>query len=89
VYLVVGVVAAFLISFFLSTATNIYYLMRKKIDATDLDDVYVEEPEEPTPPAGTQTETTAAATTATTAEVAPAAQPSPPKPPEEGGPTAK
>ncbi|MDY7011045.1 MAG: hypothetical protein SVV80_09880 [Planctomycetota bacterium] len=62
VYLVIGVVAAFGICFFFSAATNIYYLLRRKIDATDLDDVYVEEaieqealPEE-TPPADTDEE---------------------------------
>ncbi len=43
VYLVIGAVAAFGICFFFSAATNIYYLLRRKIDATDLDDVYVEE----------------------------------------------
>ncbi len=43
VYLVIGVVAAFGICFFFSAATNIYYILRRKIDATDLDDVYVEE----------------------------------------------
>ncbi len=43
VYLVIGVVAAFGICFFFSAATNIYYLLRRKVDATDLDDVYVEE----------------------------------------------
>ena len=43
VYLVAAVVLAFLVTFFLSAATNIYFLLRQKVDATDLDDVYVEE----------------------------------------------
>ncbi len=43
VYVVVGLVAAFVLSFAVSAFTNIYYLLRRKVDATDLDDVYVEE----------------------------------------------
>lgn len=46
VYLVSGVVLAFLACFVFSAATNIYFLLRQRVDATDLDDVYVEEPEE-------------------------------------------
>lgn len=46
VYLVVGLVAAFVLSFVVSSYTTIYYLLRRKEDATDLDDVYIEEPEE-------------------------------------------
>ena len=51
VYVIVGFVAAFLVSFFFSANTVIYYLLRNKVDSTDMDDVYVEEePEEETPP---------------------------------------
>ena len=46
VYVVVGLVIAFLLSFCVSSQTVIYYLLRRKVDATDLDDVYVEELEE-------------------------------------------
>ncbi len=46
VYIVIGVVAAFALSFLASSSTVIYYLLRRKVDATDLDDVYVEESEE-------------------------------------------
>lgn len=47
VYLVIGLVAAFLIAYFCSASTMIYYLLRRQVDATDLDDVYVAEaPEE-------------------------------------------
>ncbi len=50
VYIIVGLVAAYLLSYFASSTTMIYYLLRRKVDATDLDDVYVEEPdEEPLP----------------------------------------
>ncbi len=53
VALVAAVVGAFILSFCASSTTIIYYLLRRKVDATDLDDVYVQEsPEVPvTPPA--------------------------------------
>ena len=51
VCVVVGFVAAFLVSFFFSANTVIYTLLRKRVDSTDMDDVYVEEePEDETPP---------------------------------------
>ncbi|HVE54603.1 MAG TPA: hypothetical protein VNB23_14580 [Ramlibacter sp.] len=43
VYLLVSLVGAFAISFYFSVNTIIYYLMRREVDATELDDVYVEE----------------------------------------------
>lgn len=43
VFLAAGMVAAYLLSYFASASTVIYYLLRCKVDATDLDDVYVEE----------------------------------------------
>jgi hypothetical protein len=46
VYLVIGLVMAFLISYFISASTMIYFLLRRHVDATDLDDVFVEETEE-------------------------------------------
>ena len=42
-YLVIGLIGAFAISFYFSANTIIYYLMRREVDATELDDVYVEE----------------------------------------------
>lgn len=51
VYVVAAMVAAYLISYAASSLTVIYYLLRRKVDATDLDDVYVEEFEEPATPA--------------------------------------
>lgn len=57
---VAATVLAFLLSFLASATTSIYFLLRRRIDATDLDDVYVDEPmeefgaepaEEPTAPA--------------------------------------
>lgn len=50
VYLISGIVLAFLACFVLSAATNIYFLLRRRVDATDLDDVHVEEVEEEVPP---------------------------------------
>ncbi|HET6251711.1 MAG TPA: hypothetical protein VFE47_28760, partial [Tepidisphaeraceae bacterium] len=46
VYIVLTLLAAFVISFFFSANTIIYYLMRREVDATELDDVYVEETDE-------------------------------------------
>jgi len=43
---IAGLVLAFLLSYCCSASTTIYYLLRRKVDATDLDDVYVEEPED-------------------------------------------
>ena len=43
VYLVVGVLGAFAISFYFSANTIIYFLMRNEVDATELDDVYIEQ----------------------------------------------
>jgi hypothetical protein len=45
--LVAATVLAFLLSFCSSAKTVIYFLLRRRIDATDLDDVYpVDEPQE-------------------------------------------
>ena len=46
VFLVAASVFAYLLSYAASSTTVIYYLLRRKVDATDLDDVYVEELEE-------------------------------------------
>ncbi len=42
VHLTVAMLGAFTISFYFSANTVIYYLMRKEVDATELDDVYLE-----------------------------------------------
>ena len=44
--IVVGLMVAFLISFFYSGSTVIYYLLRREVDATDIEDVYLQEEEE-------------------------------------------
>jgi hypothetical protein len=77
VLLVVALLAAFVISFYLCASTIIYYLLRREVDATDLEEVYVdeEEPEEaalsPAPAGGA----------ATSAPAAPASSPPPAEPP--------
>ena len=43
VYLVIGLLGAFAISFYFSINTIIYYLMRREVDATEMDDVYLEQ----------------------------------------------
>ena len=43
VTLVVGVVMAFVVSFYFSVNTMIYYLLRRRVDATDIEDVYLEQ----------------------------------------------
>ena len=47
VFLVAAAVGAYLLSYAASSTTAIYFLLRRKVDATDLDDVYVEEAPEP------------------------------------------
>ena len=46
VYMTIGLLGAYAISFYFSANTIIYYLMRREVDATELDDVYVEETED-------------------------------------------
>jgi hypothetical protein len=46
VYLTVGLVGAYAISYYFSVHTVIYYLMRKEVDATELDDVHLDPSEE-------------------------------------------
>ena len=64
VYMTIGLLGAYAISFYFSANTIIYYLMRREVDATELDDVYVEETEDEfgEPVATSTTGTTPAAT---------------------------
>jgi hypothetical protein len=82
VYLVVGLVGAFAISFYFSANTIIYYLMRREVDATELDDVYVEEAddevEEPAAAAGVKIKETSTVRVYETEEGAPAPAEAPP-----------
>jgi len=46
IFLVATLVLAYMFSYWASATTVIYFLLRRKVDATDLDDVYLEEAEE-------------------------------------------
>lgn len=46
VYLAIALLGAFAISFYFSANTVVYMLMRHEVDATELDDVYMEQTEE-------------------------------------------
>jgi len=52
-FVIVGLVVSFVISFFFSASTMIYYLLRREVDATDIEDVYLEEYEEEIAPVTT------------------------------------
>ncbi|MBN1942641.1 MAG: hypothetical protein JW849_05025 [Phycisphaerae bacterium] len=58
VLIVVGLVASYLLTFFASSSTAIYYVLRRRVDATDLDDVYVEEEEDSAAPREPSAEST-------------------------------
>jgi hypothetical protein len=46
IYLVIGLLGAYAISFYFSANTIIYYLMRREVDATEMEDVSVDEAED-------------------------------------------
>jgi hypothetical protein len=43
VYVILGLLAGYVVSFYFSSNTIIYFLMRREVDATEMDDVYLEE----------------------------------------------
>jgi len=91
VALVVATVWAFLVSFYYSGSTIIYYLLRREVDATDLEEVYLDEAEEEepvTPPAPTPSAepATPAPTAGTAGDQAAAAPPSQSSAPRSSGP---
>jgi hypothetical protein len=51
VYLTVSLLGAFVVNFFFCGSTQMYFLLRRSVDATDWEEIYYEEPEEqePTP----------------------------------------
>lgn len=68
IYIAIAMLGAYAISFYFSANTVIYFLMRKEVDATELDDVYVEPTEdemsgEPLPQATTSAPAAAGAST--------------------------
>jgi hypothetical protein len=69
VYLVIGTLGAYAISYYFSANTIIYYLMRQEVDATELDDVYLEMSDEDfadTPPVTSTATGTGTGATAST-----------------------
>lgn len=50
VYLVIATVGAYVISFYFSASTIIYLLMRRKVDATEMDVVYIDPEDQATEP---------------------------------------
>lgn len=78
VYLVIAILGAFAISFYFSSNTIIYYLMRNEVDATDMDDVFVEQQDDDlleADPAATTPVTTPAPVTPVAAAPQPASTP--------------
>ncbi len=55
IYSLWGLVAAFVVSFFYSASSIIYFLLRRDVDSTDIEDVYIETPQQGGSQAGTQT----------------------------------
>jgi hypothetical protein len=49
IWIVMALAASFVISFFFTSQTIIYFLMRKAVDATDVEEVYMEEADEELP----------------------------------------
>jgi hypothetical protein len=80
VYLTIGLIGAFAISFYFSANTIIYYLMRREVDATDLDDVYVEETDDDLEAGDGAADVTVAAAAIAVADEVPAPE-SPSEPP--------
>jgi hypothetical protein len=66
VHVVVTFLGAYVVSFYFSANTIIYYLMRREVDATELDDVYVEQSEDEFLEPATATVTSTTTTVLTT-----------------------
>ncbi len=49
VFILVGLVGAFVVSFYFCGSTEMYFLLRREVDAVDYDEIYYEEPEEELP----------------------------------------
>jgi len=86
VMLLVSFLGAFVLSFYFSANTIIYYLMRRQVDSTEMDDVYLEQSEDdletvtpPEPEAATGV-TIVSAPAATPSDTAVPPSPEPPSP---------
>ncbi len=60
VFLLVALLGAFAVSFFFCGSTQMYFLLRRDVDATDLEEVYYEEPADDVPPAAPEPSTATA-----------------------------
>lgn len=80
VLLLVLLLCAYLVSFFFSAFTIIYLLLRHRVDATDFEDVYVDEEEQTEVAVSTPTATEGSVETPPPPEI-----PGPPSSPEPGG----
>ncbi|HEX4123418.1 MAG TPA: hypothetical protein VHY37_01735, partial [Tepidisphaeraceae bacterium] len=83
VYITIGLLGAYVISFYFSANTIIYYLMRREVDATELDDVYVEETDEDFADRPASTPAAPEGATGVVSETVVVVQPEPPPPPPE------
>jgi hypothetical protein len=75
IYLTIAVLAAFAMSFYFSANTVIYILMRHEVDATEMDDVYLEQTDEEFTETVTASTSTPAPAVVTSTEPAPAPAP--------------
>jgi hypothetical protein len=82
VWVVLGLVLAFLWSFFFTAQTVIYFLLRKVVDATDMDEVYMEESEEEELPLEHKAKGPETGEAASPASAGPPAAPSSPETPK-------
>lgn len=67
VFLASSLLGAFVLSYFFCGSTQMYFLLRRDVDATDWDEIYYEEPAETLPPAAPMSESPAAAAAPETA----------------------
>lgn len=78
VYLTLALLGAFAISLYFSSSTIIYYLMRREVDATAMDEVYLEPSDDEFAEPVTEATVTTTTVTTTTEPAAPATDPTPP-----------
>jgi len=86
VFAVVGLVGAFVVSFYFCGSTEMYFLLRKSYDAVDYDEIYYEEPEEEKPAEAAEAASEAREAEKPAGEPAAAAEGAPPETPESAPP---
>ena len=88
VYIILGLLAGYVVSFYFSSNTIIYFLMRREVDATEMDDVYLEETDDDfgeTAAAAAAPSVETVTTQTTTTSVVTSSGVTPPPPAEPGG----